>query len=107
MVDDRVSHVVDRLICNIPAACKVLEEEGFHSLAGQLRRDCEALRWCRERGGLRFERDLPLCTCGMGDGSMPELHAADCAIPKVASEFVRPADSGAEWNLDVEGREAE
>lgn len=24
--------------------------------------------------------DLPLCDCGMGDGSMPELHADDCAI---------------------------
>jgi len=24
--------------------------------------------------------DLPLCTCGMGDASMPELHADDCAV---------------------------
>lgn len=24
--------------------------------------------------------DLPLCDCGMGDASMPELHADDCAV---------------------------
>jgi len=26
------------------------------------------------------QSELPLCDCGMGDGSMPELHADDCAI---------------------------
>lgn len=26
------------------------------------------------------EADLPPCDCGMGDGSMPELHPDDCAI---------------------------
>jgi len=24
--------------------------------------------------------DSPLCDCGMGDGSMPELHADNCAV---------------------------
>lgn len=91
MADDRVSAVVDRLLSNIPAACKVLEEEGLHNLAGQLRRDCDALRYWQERGGLGIETDV-------GPGA---------PVPKVAGEFVRPAGSGVEWNLDVEGEVVE
>lgn len=41
--------------------------------------------------GVPKVEDLPLCTCGMGDGSMPELHAPDCAIVRATSEWVRPA----------------
>ena len=91
MADDRVSAVIERLLSNIPAACEVLEDDGFHNLAGQLRRDCEALRWWQERGGLGIETDV----------------ATPGAVPKVAGEFARPADSGAEWNVDVEGRVVE
>lgn len=96
MVDDRVSAAVNRLISNLPAACKVLEEEGYHGLAGQLRRDCEALRWWQERGGL-----------GLG-GDVAEACAGPKPLPaESAPEWARPTSSGAEWNLDVEGEVVE
>jgi len=53
--DGRVSAALDRLIANIPAACKRLEEEGHVSLAGQLRRDTGNLVYLvywQEDGGL-------------------------------------------------------
>jgi hypothetical protein len=30
----------------------------------------------------RISVELPPCDCGMGDASMPELHADDCAVYK-------------------------
>ena len=48
--DWRVRATIERLISNIPAACKVLEEEGYHSLAGQLRRDRDNLVCWQESG---------------------------------------------------------
>lgn len=39
----RFKATMDRLISNIPAACKILEEQGYRNLAGQLRRDQENL----------------------------------------------------------------
>ena len=50
----RIPGTLDRLIANIPAACKVLREEGYISLAGQLSRDKENLTYWQERGGLTF-----------------------------------------------------
>ena len=50
MLDWRVGATIERLISNIPAACKVLEEEGYYSLAGQLRRDCDNLVYWQESG---------------------------------------------------------
>jgi len=53
---------IERLISNIPAACKVLEEEGYVSLAGQLKRDCDNLVYWQERGRRAIKyRDLNNC----------------------------------------------
>jgi len=50
MGDDwRIDAMFERLIANIPAACKVLEEAGYVSLAGQLQRDCDSLIYWWER----------------------------------------------------------
>jgi len=35
------------------------------------------------------------------------LAQLSAGVPKAAGEFVRPAGSGAEWNLDVEGEVVE
>jgi hypothetical protein len=32
------------------------------------------------------EIDLPPCDCGIGDGSIPELHADDCAINRYLAQ---------------------
>ena len=48
----RIAVTIDRLLSNIPAACKVLLEEGYVSLAGQLGRDCDNLAYWQEHGGL-------------------------------------------------------
>lgn len=119
VTDGRVSAVIERLLSNIPAVCEILEEEGSHNLAGQLRRDCEALRWWQERGGLGLGPDVAEASAGPKEldceGCLfKELDAAGgwcymfaekpaggCAKHR---EWVRPASSGAEWNLDVEGR---
>lgn len=50
--DWRISATLDRLISNIPAVCKVLEEGGYVSLAGQLRRDNANLTYWQANGGL-------------------------------------------------------
>lgn len=53
----RIGATIDRLISNIPAACKVLQEEGYISLAGQLRRDQANLVYWQEHGGLTWRHD--------------------------------------------------
>jgi hypothetical protein len=40
----------------------------------------------RLRGIAYWGMELPLCTCGMGDGSVPELHSEDCAIVQYIRE---------------------
>jgi len=48
--DWRFTATIDRLISNIPAACKVLLEEGYVSLAGQLKRDqANLVHWQEHR----------------------------------------------------------
>ena len=57
----RVAVTLDRLISNIPAACKVLKEQGYVNLAGQLGRDCENLEYWQAHGGLKEvgEENIP------------------------------------------------
>lgn len=60
-VDWRVAATLDRLISNIPAACEVLRERGYISLAGQLERDRDNLVYWQTRGGLKevSEENVP------------------------------------------------
>ena len=68
----RLTATIDRLIGNIPVACKLLREQGRVSLAGQLERDRNNLVYWQERGGLmlhrpgeRTDEELNLCPeCG-------------------------------------------
>jgi hypothetical protein len=48
----RVSAMINRLISNIPAACKVLREQGHASLAFQLCQDQSSLVYWQEHSGL-------------------------------------------------------
>lgn len=43
----RIDATIDRLITNVPAACNVLEEEGFVNLSRQLRCDYNNLMYWR------------------------------------------------------------
>lgn len=54
--DWRLNATIDRLISNLPAACKVLLEEGNVNLAGQLARDQRNLMYWQERGILTFQQ---------------------------------------------------
>jgi len=63
-LDWRVRVTLERLASNIPAAVKVLDEEGFSNLAGQLTRDAENLAYWLEQGGL---------VAGDGDARIPKL----------------------------------
>lgn len=52
-------------------------------------RDSGPKEWIRTRPVVRYDvedMELPPCTCGMGDGSMPELHAEDCDIVRYIRE---------------------
>lgn len=40
----------------------------------------EALKWDYRAESWLAANPAPLCTCGMGDATMPELHAKDCAL---------------------------
>lgn len=51
--DWRFAATINRLIGNIPAACKVLLEEGYVSLAGQLQRDRDNLVYWQKHPNLR------------------------------------------------------
>lgn len=50
MTDSRFDATTERLISNIPVVCKVLEDQGHHNLAGQLRRDSDNLVYWRKHG---------------------------------------------------------
>lgn len=56
----RFTVTIDRLIGNIPAACKILREEGRTNLADQLERDRRNLVYWREHSKLeRSEEPTP------------------------------------------------
>ena len=56
-MNQRLEATMDRLVSNIPAACKVLKEQGYHNLAGQLQRDQENLVYWLENPHSREERE--------------------------------------------------
>jgi len=50
--DWRLDATVDRLVSDLPVACKLLEEQGHVNLAFQIRSACNNLHYWQERGGL-------------------------------------------------------
>lgn len=92
--NERIAATLDRLISNIPAACKVLLEEGYANLAGQLGRDCNNLVYWQERGGLVAE----------GDTRMRDVFKADIVVEAVTrSGEIYPAHLRA-WAKENERR---
>lgn len=64
MSEERFNATIERLISNLPAACKVLEEEGYANLAGQLKRDRDNLIHRQEHPERMVEGVCPTCQRG-------------------------------------------